>query len=122
MLKRLLLASALSAAVLASTANAQTAQTADCPSVEVTGLQANAGTLQFIVYGSAESFFKKPVFVSKTEVKGETARVPMCGVDAKEIAIAAFQDLNGNDKLDMNVLGIPSEPYSASGSSVVVKF
>jgi uncharacterized protein (DUF2141 family) len=67
------------------------------------------------VYGSADQFFKKTVWVSKTEAKGDTALVPMCDVTASEIAVTGFQDLNGNDKMDFNALSIPTEPYGASG-------
>lgn len=34
-----------------------------------------------------------------------------------DYAIAVFHDLNGNGKLDRNMLGIPSEPYGFSGKA-----
>ena len=32
-------------------------------------------------------------------------------------AIAAFHDLNGNNKLDTNMLGVPTEPYAFSNNA-----
>ena len=34
-------------------------------------------------------------------------------------AIAVFQDMNGNGKLDRNFFGVPSEPYAFSNNPVV---
>lgn len=34
-------------------------------------------------------------------------------------ALAVFHDLNGNDKLDRNFLGVPSEPYAFSNNPTV---
>jgi len=36
------------------------------------------------------------------------------GLDAGEYAVMVFHDVNGNDKLDTNLLGMPSEPWGAS--------
>ncbi len=110
MFKRLITASIISLACAAALA-----QTAACPSIEVTGLQANTGTVQLAIYGSADQFFKKPVFATRVEVKADSISIPVCGVEAQEIAVTGFQDLNGNNKMDSNALGIPTEPYGASG-------
>lgn len=32
-------------------------------------------------------------------------------------ALAIFQDLNGNGKMDTNILGVPTEPYGFSGDA-----
>ena len=34
-----------------------------------------------------------------------------------DYALAVFHDLNGNGKLDKNLLGVPTEPYGFSGSA-----
>ncbi len=36
-------------------------------------------------------------------------------VESGEYAVAVIQDLNENEKLDKNFLGIPKEPYGFSG-------
>jgi uncharacterized protein (DUF2141 family) len=86
-----------------------------CPTLEFTGLKGGEGTLMIAVYGSAETFFKKPVWMNAIKVNKETMSVPICNLEAAEIAITAFQDMNGNGKMDSNPMGIPTEPYGASG-------
>lgn len=112
------LCAALSAACPAAFAQASpdsTAAKAPCADLEVLGLQADVGTLNLAAYNTSTSFFKKPVWVDRIKVVGTAMRVSVCGVAPGEIAVTGFQDLNGNNKMDSNVLGIPSEPYGASG-------
>jgi uncharacterized protein (DUF2141 family) len=97
--------------------HAQTTQV--CPTLEFTGLKGGEGTLMIAVYGSAETFFTKPVWMNAIKVSKETMSVPMCNLDATEIAITAFQDMNGNGKMDSNPMGIPTEPYGASGKPAI---
>ena len=80
-----------------------------------TGLQADAGTLNLAAYDSSASFFKKSVWGDRIKVVGTAMRLSVCGVAPGEIAVTGFQDLNGNNKMDSNLLGIPAEPYGASG-------
>ena len=65
--------------------------------------------------GSAETFFKKPAWSQAIKVDKDTMTVPVCNFEAAEVAVTAFQDMNGNGKLDSNPMGIPSEPYASSG-------
>ncbi len=106
----------LVAGLMAALSHAQVAPgAASCPTLQFTGLKSGEGTLMIAAYSSADTFFKKPVWMNTVKVDGETMTVLVCNVDASEIAITAFQDMNGNGKLDSNPLGIPSEPYGASG-------
>jgi uncharacterized protein (DUF2141 family) len=105
------------AALLPAFTHAQS--TPVCPTLEFTGLKGGEGTLMIAVYGSAETFFKKPVWMNAVKVDKETMSVPLCNLDASEIAITAFQDMNGNGKMDSNPMGIPTEPYGASGKSAM---
>ncbi len=36
------------------------------------------------------------------------------------MALTLYQDLNGNGKLDANAMGVPSEPWGASGKPVAM--
>ncbi len=113
-MKHILLTTALFASIAALTqAHAQTAMA--CPALQFVGLKAGEGTLMIAAYGSAETFFKKPSWSQAIKVDKETMTVPLCNLDAAEIAVTAFQDMNGNGKLDSNPMGIPSKPYAASG-------
>lgn len=113
-MKHALLTTALFASISAVTqAHAQTAIA--CPTLQFVGLKAGEGVLMVAAYGSAETFFKKPAWSQAIKVDKDTMTVPVCNFEAAEIAVTAFQDMNGNGKLDSNPMGIPSEPYASSG-------
>ncbi len=83
--------------------------------VRVLGLASEAGTVQVALYNSAESYK-----VSKA-LAGQFAPARKAGVSAVfsdlppgNYALAVFHDLNGNDELDSNLMGIPNEPYGFS--------
>jgi uncharacterized protein (DUF2141 family) len=86
-----------------------------CPTLAVTGLKPGDGVLMIAVYASADTFFKKPAWTTAQKVSGATMQIPVCNLNEDEIAVTAFQDMNGNQKLDSNPIGIPTEPYAASG-------
>ena len=106
---------AIATAVFSLAAGAQSAKPLECPTMEFVGLKSGEGRLMVAVYNSAESFFKAPVWSLTVKVLGDAMRIPLCNVDAAEVAITAYQDLNGNNKMDANPMGIPTEPYGASG-------
>ena len=47
---------------------------------------------------------------------GEAARFVFPDIPAGTWAVAAFQDVNGNGRLDRTPLGLPLEPYGFSGA------
>ena len=104
----------LAAGLLCASAALANAQEA-CVELKFFNLTEGTGTLNVAVWGSAETFMKKPVWVKTMAVTATTLSMPMCGVTATEVAVTVFQDLNDNKKFDMNPLGIPAEPYGASG-------
>jgi uncharacterized protein (DUF2141 family) len=88
--------------------------------LELQGVKPGEGTLRIAVYGSAESFNKKPVFALNVAAPASsTFRLGLCGVSSAEAAVTLFQDTNDNGKMDTNVIGIPSEPWGASGRPVM---
>lgn len=51
-----------------------------------------------------------------TATKGNSAeKIVFTSIEPGSYAIAVFQDINMNGKLDKNFLGVPSEPYGFSG-------
>lgn len=98
------------AASLAAAAQAQ-----NCVTVEVHNVRPQQGMLMVAAYGEAEDFNKKPLSLQQVRPEGDKVRVAVCGATGPAIAVSLFQDINGNGKLDTNVLGIPSEPWGASG-------
>jgi uncharacterized protein (DUF2141 family) len=90
---------------------------AGCAVLELQGVRPGQGQLMINVFGSAETFGKKPMASLRVPAGAEaTQRVTACGLDsAREIAVMMFQDLNGDGQMARNVLGIPSEPWGSSG-------
>jgi uncharacterized protein (DUF2141 family) len=117
----LALAVSASLASLLAPAQAQTApEPLNCPVLELQGVKPGEGSLRIAVYGSAESFNKKPMFsVTVAAPAGSTYRLGLCGVSSAEAAVTLFQDTNDNGKMDTNIIGIPSEPWGASGRPVM---
>ena len=75
------------------------------------------GTVLIAVYGTEEDFDKNEdaVLYQKVPVtKVGDYKVILEGLAPGKYAIALFQDVNDNKKLDTNMLGIPQEPYAFS--------
>lgn len=91
-------------------------QAQTCIPVEVQNVRAGEGRLMIAGYDSAEAFAAKQVSTAvQLRAEGETMSLQVCGLRGPVVALSAFQDLNSNGKLDTNALGIPSEPWGASG-------
>jgi uncharacterized protein (DUF2141 family) len=117
----LLLATSLLAACSHLPTNAPTSEptpAAACMQLQVHKLQAGKGPLLAAAYGSADTFMKSPTWLGQSPAASEQASLQVCGVTTPDIAFTVFQDLNGNGKLDMNPMGIPTEPYGMSGRPV----
>lgn len=91
------------------------AQAQDCVTIEVHNVRPQQGMLMVAAYGEAENFNKKPLSLQQVRPESDKVRVAVCGASGPAIAVSLFQDINGNGKLDTNVLGIPNEPWGASG-------
>jgi uncharacterized protein (DUF2141 family) len=89
---------------------------AACINVEVQNVRPEPGMLMVAAYADAASFSKAPIAATQMKTAGETTLTfPLCGVSGDKIALTLYQDLNGNGQLDRNVMGIPTEPWGASG-------
>jgi uncharacterized protein (DUF2141 family) len=99
----------------ASVSSAAPSAETQCPTLAVTGLKPGVGVLMVAAYVSADTFIKKPAWMTAQKVSGSAMQIPVCNLNEDEIAVTAFQDMNGNQKLDSNPIGIPTEPYAASG-------
>jgi uncharacterized protein (DUF2141 family) len=91
---------------------------ADTLLVTVNGVKAGEGNLRIAVFDEAhrdefpDGDYLLGVVVPAT---GEKMTVEISGIDKGEYAVAIIQDLNENEELDKNFLGIPKEPYGFSG-------
>lgn len=84
--------------------------------VVVTKLPSATATLKLYFYNEKAQFLVRNHYTLLQHLKpgGRTTVVYLLQVPPGEWAIAATQDLNENDLVDKNLLGIPSEPFALS--------
>lgn len=63
------------------------------------------------------NFLTHPSRSSETELKVNTAFARIENLDYGIYAISAYQDVNGNKRLDRDEYGRPTEPWTMSGAS-----
>ncbi|MEM1215597.1 MAG: DUF2141 domain-containing protein [Bacteroidota bacterium] len=82
----------------------------------VQNVRANHGKLWIGIYPSAAAFLdKQQAHLVEVDVRQTaTQRVVVEGLAYGEYAVALFHDLNDNDELDFNWMGIPAEPFAFS--------
>jgi uncharacterized protein (DUF2141 family) len=96
--------------------SAALADAACSKTIELSNVRPNQGTVFIAVYGSAETYNKGALLSIMLKAGArDKVSIPLCMLDATEVAVSVFQDINSNGKLDSNPFGIPSEPYGASG-------
>ena len=91
------------------------AQAADQFRIVVAGRGGEAGWIRLAIYDSPESFNQTPLATFRTSILPEEDGLGSVMIDRStlpsRIAVAAFHDLNGDDVLNANLLGVPEEPY-----------
>jgi uncharacterized protein (DUF2141 family) len=88
--------------------------------IKVKPISVAKGKIHVGVFNDAQSFPKRELALSGKEVAvTETGEVEieMADLTPGRYALAVFHDLNGNGKLDTNLLGVPTEPYGFSNIS-----
>jgi len=118
-LKRLLLKLGC-AALIHLAAGSFAAAAAETLVVKVSGLKPGAGLLQVMVWKDAGGFptdFDRSVARKGVPVTGARLEVSFAGLAQGVYAVAVYQDLNGNGRLDRSVLGWPTEPTGASNGA-----
>lgn len=84
-------------------------------SIEGAGQQ---GDLYVALFNGPEAFpGGTPWANRRIEVDGGSPTVSFEDMPTGRYALAVYQDLNGNGKLDRNFFGIPSEPVGVSGET-----
>lgn len=84
--------------------------------VKVTNIQSEKGTIYIGFYSENQDFPNHSAKHIKKIIKPINGSVELMIDDLPNgtYAIAVLHDINGNDKLDKNFFGIPSEPYGFS--------
>ena len=85
--------------------------------VRVRNAPENKGAVRVTIYGSEADFLRKPLRSQSTQAKGTDAVIELDRLPGGEYAVAAYQDVNGNGKLDRNFIGIPKEPNGVSNGA-----
>jgi uncharacterized protein (DUF2141 family) len=88
--------------------------------IGLTGIAEAKGSVFVAVYSRAGDFMKtEKAHTLKTipVTQGGTLNLTIKDLPAGAYAICAYQDLNGNGKLDKNLVGIPTEPYGFSNNA-----
>jgi uncharacterized protein (DUF2141 family) len=78
------------------------------------------GTLVAGVFDSKAAYAaEKAVDICRINVTADRGRCVVRGLKVGPYAIKVFHDLNGNGKLDMNLVGMPTEPVAFSNNAKV---
>ena len=88
--------------------------------LQFTNINAAKGSIYVAVYDRPEKFLKEQEVrfqkIIPVSAKGEL-EITLPELPAGNYAISCFHDVNGNGKLDKNLLGIPTEPYGFSNNA-----
>lgn len=82
--------------------------------VTITGVTPNNGTVLVGIFSPGMPFTGKPMAYATAQPNGSRATVKFPSLAAGEYAVSAFQDTNGNQRLDRGKFGIPTEKYGFS--------
>ena len=86
--------------------------------LEVSGLEAKEGAVMVALFNQAEGWLKKPVKGVKAQPTPDgKAVLRFEDLPEGDYAISLYHDVNGNGKMDTNVMGIPTEPYAFSNGA-----
>ncbi len=88
--------------------------------ISLTGIEPSKGMIYISVYNSKSGFLKPEMAIYKLTIDARQSTHELLKlqlVNCPKIAIACYQDINGNQKLDTNALGIPTEPYAFSNNA-----
>ena len=83
-------------------------------SVEITNVQVNGGVVYLAVFSNAESFRREVPELAFELQSNSTTLHQNVSLPAGEYVVSAFQDANGNQKLDNNLFGVPRELVGVS--------
>jgi uncharacterized protein (DUF2141 family) len=83
-------------------------------SIEFSGVERNGGNVYVSLFNSEKSFKEKQVYLKfETQPSSENFQKEI-SLPNGEYIFSAYQDHNGNGKLDANIIGIPKEKFAFS--------
>ncbi|RQO61977.1 hypothetical protein DBR47_05540 [Paucibacter sp. KBW04] len=106
-------------ALSAGLMQAQGARAADME-LEVQGVSEDQGQILVSVFAEAKDWLRKPVLVFKAQAverKDGKVLIQLRDLPEGDLALNVSHDVNGNGRLDMNAMGMPTEPYGFSNNA-----
>ena len=87
--------------------------------VKVSGFPSNKGQAYVALFNSSETFpqYGKQLNGKIVAIDQLKSKVTFTNLSPGSYAIAVYHDVNKNDKLDKNVLGMPTESYGFSNNA-----
>jgi uncharacterized protein (DUF2141 family) len=108
-MRKILTLLALSAALQAQAASLE---------IEITGMQGVEGQVLVALFDRAETWLTRPVQARKLTPGGDgTLRLRFDDLPEGQYAYSLLHDLNGNGRMDFNLIGMPTEAYAFSNNA-----
>lgn len=85
--------------------------------VEVKGIKNTQALIYLTLWDKPEGFLRTAGKKMTITAQAPSAYAVFSGLPAGEYTLAAYQDINGNKKLDSNFIGIPKEPSGLSNDA-----
>lgn len=82
--------------------------------VTVSGVKEQSGTVRVALFDSKDSFQKEPFKSIVIPVESDSISFSFENLAVGQYAVMLFHDVNSNEIMETNLLGIPSEPWGAS--------
>ncbi|CCQ74200.1 DUF2141 domain-containing protein [Magnetospira sp. QH-2] len=106
-------------ALLGLTASGVQADDAMILEVRVEKMENTEGRVVVALFTDAKSFLEKALIDQAVAIDGDQAVARFEGLAPGTYAVSAYHDINDNDRLDRNFLGLPLEPYAFSNQAPV---
>lgn len=104
-------------AALALSIAAAPAASAETLNIDVTNIKSATGKVFVALFDAGGFAGNTSLQGTQVDVTGDTVRVSFDGVAPGIYGIKLYHDVNGNGKLDRNLIGMPSEPYGFSNDA-----
>lgn len=87
-------------------------------SFQIENVKSQEGFWMLAIYNENNEFLSMQPYNAKRQKVGKKKNIIKLKLPAGKYAVALFQDINNNKKLERGQYGIPTEPYSFSGQNI----
>jgi len=88
--------------------------------LELSGIASGEGQILVSVFATPEEWLKKPVAVVRAPASAQKdgrLLIKLGALPAGRLALNVAHDINGNGRLDMNAMRMPTEPFAFSNNA-----